>query len=134
MAKPPQCRCFNCKKRPAYCTCAEYRIEPTNSHWVVYVDSVATEPVSGQSHTWQSRSNAREWLRPQFVDGFGPIMIITKESTKEQIQEAIDNKTFYVFDFEGVDGCRVIKYDKTLLRRLSFFRKSRAKRTEAVVK
>lgn len=131
----PTVKCFKCKKRPTNCTCFEYRIERLDAtHAAVFVDNVATELVRGQDVlTWQPRRNAKVWVRPTFIDGFGPILRINggeehHRINLETVKILIEEGNFFYENFRGLDGFRVPEYENTMARRFAFLRPPRKSR------
>lgn len=121
-------KCRTCKKTPKNCKCFEYRLEIENNMVYLYVDNVATDPVRNEEvGTWQARRNARIWRRPQYVDGFGPILVFDRTDALN-VQEEIDDGKFYLLNYENRDGYIIPRIEKGLKKRLGFLRKPRKSR------
>lgn len=127
-------KCITCKKTPKNCRCFEYRLEPANDEISivnVFVDNVATDAVRGEPvGLWQARRNAKIFRRPQYIDGFGPVLTIDLKDV-EEIERAIRNKTFFLDNYVDREGFNVKNIDKNLRRRLPFLRRPRKKRIAA---
>lgn len=112
-----QARCKSCKKVPKNCRCFEYRLEALPGFKVVYVDNLATEPVSGEKvGTWQARRNGRIWRNPVYVDGFGPIMRIYDDELAKEIESEIEDGRFWLGNYVKREGCRVTNFDKSMTK------------------
>jgi hypothetical protein len=112
-----QARCKMCKKTPRNCKCFEYRLEQFPGYKVVFVDNLATEPVSGEVvGTWQARRNGRVWRNPVYVDSFGPILRIFDEELAAEIEKEIEAGKFWLGNYVKREGCKVAELDKTMVK------------------
>jgi hypothetical protein len=134
-------RCFKCKKPPKNCLCYTYRVERLpllasslykdlilDCEVAVYVDNIATEPVSGEGALWQPRKNAKVWKRPVFVDSFLLAYGNNDKVNFEEVEQLIEDNSYIDPETFRQLGLHVPDFDKSLQKRLSFFHAPRTRK------